>query len=249
MAGSDKELPVGVLTSENRDTWTLLRDQMLVSPVNKASLDAIETASFVLCLDDTVPRTRDQVSRACWHGDGRNRFFDKSLQFIVFDNGKAGFLGEHSMMDATPTHRMCEYILEKLDKNELDLGPDQVSSALATPTKLSFNLSPPILEAIPKAEAAFDALIRTQDLRAVVCHQYGKKLIKKLGVSPDAYAQMVLQLAYYKMNGYCRATYESAQTKKYHWGRTETCRSVSNESVAWVKAMENPTLSVYLKNF
>ena len=65
MAGSDKELPVGVLTSENRDTWTLLRDQMLVSPVNKASLDAIETASFVLCLDDTAPRTRDQVSRAC----------------------------------------------------------------------------------------------------------------------------------------------------------------------------------------
>ena len=35
-----------------------------------------------------------QACRALWHGDGRNRFFDKSLQLIVFSNGKAGFNGE-----------------------------------------------------------------------------------------------------------------------------------------------------------
>ena len=29
-----------------------------------------------------------------WHGDGRNRYFDKSVQFIVCDNGKAGFNAE-----------------------------------------------------------------------------------------------------------------------------------------------------------
>jgi carnitine O-acetyltransferase len=216
---------------------------MLKSPINKASLDTIETATMVLCLDDSKPITRKEASRACWHGDGRNRFFDKSLQFIVFDNGKAGFNGEHSMMDATPTSRLCDFICEGLDKGTLDLGSPS-SASLPTPLKLDFDLKPPVLDAIDKAEVSFDALIATQDLTPVFCPQYGKGLIKKFGVSPDAFAQMVLQLAYYKKNGVCAATYESAQTKKFKWGRTETCRSVSNESVAWVKAMQDPKLSV-----
>lgn len=81
-------------------------------------------------------------------------------------------------------------------------------------------------------------------LKVVVYEGYGKELIKKLRVSPDAYAQMAIQLAYYKMTGECVATYESAQTKKFAYGRTETCRSVSVESVAWVKAMEDPYVPV-----
>ena len=35
-----------------------------------------------------------QACRALWHGDGRNRFFDKSIQLVVFPNGKAGMIGE-----------------------------------------------------------------------------------------------------------------------------------------------------------
>jgi carnitine O-acetyltransferase len=65
-------------------------------PENKELLKQIETSSFMVCLDDTSPVTRDELSRACWHGDGRNRFFDKPCQFIVFENGKAGFNGEVS---------------------------------------------------------------------------------------------------------------------------------------------------------
>jgi carnitine O-acetyltransferase len=34
-------------------------------------------------------------------GSGYNRWFDKSIQLICTANGKAGLLGEHSMMDGT----------------------------------------------------------------------------------------------------------------------------------------------------
>lgn len=97
LAGQDKGLPLGVLTADNRDNWTDARESLLAAHGgNKAALEKIESASFVVCLDDYSPVTRDELSRACWHGDGRNRFFDKPLQFIVFDNGKAGFIGEVS---------------------------------------------------------------------------------------------------------------------------------------------------------
>ncbi len=105
--------PLGALTTEHRDIWTSVRQNLLLSNrQNAASLDVIERAAFLVCLDESTPVTKEEISRACWHGDGRNRFFDKSLQFIVFDNGRAGFNGEHSMMDATPTSRICEFICE-----------------------------------------------------------------------------------------------------------------------------------------
>ncbi len=79
-------------------------------------MQKLESSVLLLCLDDTAPVTREEAGRALWHGDGRNRWFDKSLQLIVFENGKAGFNGEHSMMDATPTFRMCDYICEQYAK-------------------------------------------------------------------------------------------------------------------------------------
>jgi hypothetical protein len=74
---------------------------------------------------------------------------------------------------------------------------------------------------------------------------YGKDVIKKHKVSPDAWVQMVKQLAYGKMTGGKPAvTYESAQTRKFRLGRTEVIRSASNQSKAFVDAMLDPNGSV-----
>ncbi|KAG9084853.1 Carnitine O-acetyltransferase mitochondrial [Ceratobasidium sp. 370] len=90
--------PVGALTSENRDTWADAREHLIRNPNNAEALKRIESAIVVIALDDTKPVTREDVSWGCWVGDGKNRFYDKH-QFIVFENGKSGFLGEHSCMD------------------------------------------------------------------------------------------------------------------------------------------------------
>jgi carnitine O-acetyltransferase len=65
-------------------------------------------------------------------------------------------------------------------------------------------------------------------------------MIKKFKCSPDAYVQMTIQLAYHKMYGKNRPTYESAATRRFQQGRTETCRTVSDESVAFCDAMADP---------
>ena len=80
---------------------------MAVNPENARMLEKIESSDFIVCLDDQSPFTRDEGSRACWHGDGRNRFFDKPLQFIVFENGKAGFMGEVSYLSMR-THKTID---------------------------------------------------------------------------------------------------------------------------------------------
>lgn len=79
-AGSTPGLPIGVLTSDNRDLWTDARQVLLAaSPdgTNAAILKEIESAMIVVALDDTKPVTREDISWACWVGNGRNRFYDK----------------------------------------------------------------------------------------------------------------------------------------------------------------------------
>lgn len=93
--GTDAVFPIGALTASDRDAWSQARKMLFQHPQNGASLETIQSAIFMVCLDEhETPQTLDQAARTFWHGDGKNRFFDKSGQFIVTKNGKAGFNGE-----------------------------------------------------------------------------------------------------------------------------------------------------------
>jgi len=76
---------------------------------------------------------------------------------------------------------------------------------------------------------------------------YGKGLMKKNSMSPDAFIQMILQLAYYRDAGKFNLTYEASMTRLFREGRTETVRPCTIESSKWVKAMEDKTVTVKTK--
>ncbi|KAL5520033.1 hypothetical protein ACEPAG_1693 [Sanghuangporus baumii] len=231
--------PVGILTSENRDTWAEARQHIVSSPQNARALERIESAMIIVCLDDTRPATREDLSWACWTGDGRNRWYDKH-QFIIFENGRSGFLGEHSCMDGTPTLRLNEYMLGSLASGKVDFGDPQVrSEGLIKPKEIKFHLDDKAKAYIREAEKHFDDLIGKHELLVLHYDGYGKNFIKTQRVSPDAWVQLVKQLAFHKLEGRPGVCYESCQTRKYQLGRTEVIRSASNESKAWAESMLN----------
>lgn len=191
-------------------------------------------------------------SRALWHGDIvngvpvglQNRWVDKPLQFIVFDNAYAGFMGEHSVMDGTPTVRLCDEVLKMLHDKAFDHGAPSVSPA-PTPVPLDWKVSPTITKAIADADTAAKELIESQELGFRLT-SYGKAAIKKFGVSPDSWAQMIIQLAYRRLIGDAKrtgGTYEAATTRKFYKGRTETIRVVTSDSDAWVRSMNDPEVT------
>jgi carnitine O-acetyltransferase len=59
--------------------------------------------------------------------------------------------------------------------------------------------------------------------------------MKQSGYSPDAYVQMAMQIATYRLWGEQAGTYEATQVRPFLHGRTETTRSVSFESSVLVK--------------
>ncbi|CAB1338652.1 unnamed protein product [Coregonus sp. 'balchen'] len=63
-------------------------------------------------------------------------------------------------------------------------------------------------------------------------------------MSPDAYIQVALQLAFYRCNGRLVSTYESASIRRFHEGRVDNIRSATPEALAFVKAMTDKKASL-----
>ncbi len=54
----------------------------------------IETALFCVSLDNERSHDIEDLARATLHGDGRNKWFDKPMNIIVFENSRCALNGE-----------------------------------------------------------------------------------------------------------------------------------------------------------
>lgn len=114
------------------------------------------------------------------------------------------------------------------------------TSGASTPPvvrEVTFALSTAAIAKVHQAEKEFDQLIADHEVSCLVYDKYGREGIKGFKQAPDAYAQMAIQLAYYRTFGKMRATYEPAHTRAFLHGRTACIRSVSSQSAEFVRAM------------
>ena len=88
---------------------------------------------------------------------------------IVYDNGRSGFLGEHSCMDGTTTLRMNEFVLASIAEGKFDLNLTKThASPLPGVEELVFELDDKVLKAIKDSEARFDELVGKHDLEVMI---------------------------------------------------------------------------------
>ncbi|GAA6058072.1 hypothetical protein JCM3770_002247 [Rhodotorula araucariae] len=246
--------PVGVLSADDRDSWTVAREHLLsLSPVNRASCTAMEDSLFVLSLDNYTLKSAKYVSSSptrdtpdldahirnasSANGTGRNRWWDKAVGVHVEANGRASMVGEHSPCDALIPSIVCDYALaENLDA----AAPSRRGAVSEVPQRLEWVVDDRTREAIRKASKTVEDLAADSEGKMLWYDEYGAGWIKSVGKqSPDAYLQMALQLAYHKTHNAPTATYETASTRLFSHGRTDVIRTFSEESWRWVKAMRD----------
>lgn len=115
-------------------------------------------------------------------------------------------------------------------------------------------------------------LVKNLDMNVHKFCDYGKEFIKKQKMSPDAYVQVALQLAYYRYakhshsrwlwlqttptplcvccprcHGRPVSTYESASIRRFKEGRVDNIRSATPEALAFVRAMTDGKLSTSVR--
>jgi len=249
---------LGVFTASDRVTWAEARNKFFNKGLNKDSLDIIEKAAFVLVLDEESygydPENDLELSRfgaAMLHGKCYNRWFDKSVQIIVGANGHIGLNGEHSWADAPIVGHFWEFVIG----NDLGCAPGAVmnydsegncfgsiSEVPPKARKLRWDVPQECQNVMQKCLKEAQLLADDLHLHILMHPAYGKGFMKKCNLSPDAYIQMALQLAYYRDAGKFCLTYEASMTRLFREGRTETVRSCTMESSAWARSMDDPDI-------
>ncbi|CAG8696832.1 16599_t:CDS:2 [Dentiscutata erythropus] len=212
-----------------------------LSAENNISFEAIDTALFGVALDDYPTDTNIDVSHHnCIHAyNGRNRWFDKTIQLIFANNGRAGVNGEHSSVDGTVVGRLFNYIIS----NESAQDPQNTSPLeLPPPQYLKWFVDTYIINTIQQAQINIQAAIDNIDSVLLYYNEYGSNWIKNAKVSPDAFVQIAIQLAYYKRYGESCSTYETASTRGFLHGRLETLRTCSVDTTAFTKAFCDPNI-------
>ncbi|XP_034968933.1 carnitine O-acetyltransferase [Zootoca vivipara] len=238
--------PIGILTTNHRNSWAKAYHNLIKDKTNKESVRSIEKSIFTVCLDAPMPRVSDDIYRSrvaaqMLHGGGSrwnsgNRWFDKTLQFIVAEDGSCGLVYEHASSEGPPIVTLLDHVVNYTKKPELVRSP---MVPLPMPKKLRFNITPEVKNDIEKAKQNLNIMVQDLDISAIVFHQFGKNFPKSEKISPDAFIQMALQLAYYRMYGEACSTYESASLRMFRLGRTDTIRSASVDSLKFVEAMDD----------
>lgn len=217
--------PLGVLTSENRDVWAGLRDK-LVAAGNAEDLRLVDSAVFCLSLDDESMRDHIHISHNMLHGDGCNRWYDKSFSIILTKDGQAAINFEHSWGDGVAVLRFHNEVFKDTTEQPLvhpGSAAAPVDSASAV-RRLQFNLDSELENDIRKAKENFDSAVSKLTIDYLEFKKGGKEQLKKSKLSPDSIAQLAFQMGFLRQYGQTVATYEACSTAAFRHGRTETIR-------------------------
>ena len=162
------EHALGLMTTQERDTWALTRSNLVQgSPNNKAALDIVDSALFVLVLDDFAPKDINEAASNCLHGTYNlvqpendpeapgyqagtclNRWYDK-LQLIVCADGSAGVNFEHSAIDG---HTALRFVSDIFADTVVQFAQSITSTIYAA------GHIPPLLDAtVRKSGEGFDS--------------------------------------------------------------------------------------------
>ncbi|KAF2363289.1 Acyltransferase ChoActase/COT/CPT [Trinorchestia longiramus] len=211
--------------------------------------------------EKSLESLRDEVNAGhqMVHGGGSlhnsgNRWFDKTVQFVVTQDGWCGLCYEHSAAEGIVVIQLVEQVLHALsdaaETTQLETISDSAeqrdSEAVvkADPPshareliKLEWKVTPVITRRIEEAASNVDRLVEDLDFRILRYTGFGRNFMKKSKCSPDAFIQLALQLAYFRTQSHLTSTYESASIRRFRHGRVDAIRANTPEVLAWCEAM------------
>jgi carnitine O-acetyltransferase len=208
---------LGTLTAWNRDDWTLARTALLQAggDAMQQALQIMESAAFVICLDvDVAPVSRAACASWFLHTSAEscsiNRWWDKSIQLSICQNGKAGLIGEHSMMDGMPNVGLAHHLtVQTYDKclleqqqpanNKTATSHTSSSSGAGTATPIfGPDLYPALMQVqsmVQRSRDDFTKLVNQQSLSVQSFQGYGsdfiKKAVRRLATNPSCSTRLL----------------------------------------------------------
>ncbi|XP_053322479.1 peroxisomal carnitine O-octanoyltransferase [Spea bombifrons] len=244
---------LAALTTEQRTQWALTRQHLVnLDPKNLSNLEKIQSSLFVVSIDDAsphgTPEDYSQMALLALAGDPTIRWGDKSYDFILWQNGVFASNCDHAPYDAMVLVAMCDYIDQNIKACEGRWKGSLAVRDLPHPEELVFTVDEKVTSDIALAKAQYQKQGADLQVANLAFTSFGKTLVKKKKLHPDTFIQLALQLAFYKVHGRPGCCYETATTRVFYHGRTETMRPCTVEAVNWCQSMLDPNATHALRH-
>ena len=262
---------IGVLTTNERKTWVESRDHFIIlSKTNRSFLEELQSSMMILCLEDinSGDLSMKSLSELVWMSNGNNRFFDKTFQFIILKDGRVALNYNKKIINGTVANEMLRFIINVkqtykfLDSEDygdkykvlldklLDKMLDQKIPAnrlTDMPRKLTYILDDHLKDQI------IQSYKKLKNFK--IFHEYytfndfGKSLISQnYSIVTDSFIQMAIQYAYFKAFGKYPVVLQPVQTRRFFLGKTEAVRSLTTQSINFVKSLVDTRIPYDLKH-
>ncbi|KAI1293103.1 beta-ketoacyl synthase domain-containing protein [Xylaria venustula] len=234
---------VGILTTDFRDIWASNREKMIASShTNVAYFQTIEEATFVVCLDQGTPETNEEMVAQGIAGDGFNRWFDKTMQFVVYANGRSAHISDHTMIDGTTPLRLTEFIHDAIVSHR-SVGL-VAQHPIAVPERFPVQTFCAVDDHIQRVRRRYRQITLTRGYRYVKTNIISQGLATGTGFSSKNCLDFTLQLAARMHFGYNPAAWEPISVQHFHRGRPDPRQPVSKSVVTFCEAALDDSVSL-----
>jgi carnitine O-acetyltransferase len=217
---------LGDLSVLPRETWFRLQTHLTDVPAVSDALMALQEAAFIVCLEDeTQPTGIGALGQSLRFGNFGNRYFDKSLQFVVFGNGEAGFLCDHAVMDGVDAIQLAEEICANMpETNSLNLKTASDSTIKPIWLEMDYQLPLTVLGKHTK-----HVLLQHQNRTSfsVEWTEFDGAYFDSKTLPADSLIQIAIQLAFYRCIGRLPSVFEPVNLNHMPGGRLEFISPVS----------------------
>ena len=210
----------GSLMADTRDSWADLRKQLIdVSLANAKWVHNIEAPAFVISLDQACPKSSSERGHQFMHGFGLNRWCDKTMQYLVSDNGHSGAVAEHAMMDGVSAIQLNKFVTDAIQALKPSYFKEPVQ---ATPIGgFAFQLTPPLNAQIERVLKATRKDVATKELNSIELSTVHYRFFRIRKLPPKSAMQVLVQLALRRYFGKSVPSYENVSQGTFLDGRVE----------------------------
>ncbi|KAI8613816.1 Choline/Carnitine o-acyltransferase-domain-containing protein [Chytriomyces sp. MP71] len=235
---SEVQPSVGLLTTMNRTEWAQSYHKLAkLSIENQQNLDTIASALFSISIDDhsTIANENYSHQQFAHNFNGRNRWFDKSVQVILASSGRAGINAEVSIVDPSLHVKLAEY----LANNEPVIADESKALQFPDPIKLKWTVDAEIENAIAFAEEKMKSLASTTESVLLKTDILGERYINEVARSDsDAFVQIALQITWQRLHKVPTATSVAVPSKTVE-GKLSSGLNTSKEVWDFVESFDN----------
>lgn len=238
---------VPILTSMDRESWASAWEELeKKSENNRQILERICNSMTTICIDDEPVTTLNEGINRASHLHAHNRWFDRSSLRIVSSNGISMEHGDHTAMDAIVMASTPVDLMTKMSRRFVHGGglvktkPRANFKATAYLENTKFDLTSSLRSTILSAYDAHAEACKGIEVDTYVYLGFGRDALRSAKINADAFVQQALQLAFFRDRRRVVPVYESASTRLFATGRTDTIRSLTVEQRAFVEAMDSP---------